>query len=249
MKDTEKALQHLDGETCIKEVDKVKDTEKALQHLDGETRIKEVDKIEKSEKVENDNERITYYNEENRVTQSIEYKGEDASNTGFKKIITGLGSMRSVSNMFFLFTMFVQGFSHMVYIAYLFLLMKDKMHSNRTIMGLSTFVSALAQIAVFPFADRVVDFCGGRIVSMELAVFSWSVRHMINSYIVNPWLVLPSNLLHAFSFPLFWAAAIGHTKKIAPVEIYFTVFSVFNSMYYGAGGISANYLGGLVYSR
>ena len=64
-------------------------------------------------------------------------------------------------NVMFLLTTFVIGVVNAVVIGYMFKLMEDFMHANRTVMGLATLVASLAEILVFPFSERILRMCGG----------------------------------------------------------------------------------------
>ena len=160
-----------------------------------------------------------------------------------------LTTFRNFKNIMFLVSIFILGFSNMTLVGYLFVIMKDKMDSSRTIMGLASLVQSLAQIFVFPFADKIINFCGGTINAIEIAAFSYCIRYIAISYIINPWLVLPTQVLHGFGFSLFYAAVVLHTRRIAPKEIYVTMFTVVSSAYFGIGGMVANMLGGVIYGK
>ena len=160
-----------------------------------------------------------------------------------------LTTFRNFKNIMFLISIFVLGVSNMTLLGYLFVIMKDKMDSSKTIMGLASLVQSLAQIFVFPFADKIINFCGGTINAIEIAAFSYCIRYIAISYIINPWLVLPTQVLHSIGFSLYYAAVVAHTQRIAPKEIYVTMFTIVSGVYIGIGGMVANMLGGAIYGR
>ena len=95
----------------------------------------------------------------------------------------------------------------------------------------------------------VIKKIGGKIVAMEVGLFSFCVRFITVSYIRNSALFMCTQLLHAFGYGLFWAAVIEHTKTIAREEIYMTTFTLVSGLYYGFGGLAGNMLAGFIYHR
>merc|ERR1712168_129808 len=95
---------------------------------------------------------------------------------------------------------FIIGVVNAVVIGYMFKLMEDQMHANKTVMGLANLVSSIIEIMVFPITATILRVCGGAIGGIEVALFSYFVRLLITTYITNPWLVLPVQILNCFSF-------------------------------------------------
>ena len=77
-------------------------------------------------------------------------------------------------------------------------------------------------------------------------MFSYFVRLIPVSYMSNQWLVLPTQILNALSFALFWTSAMEYTQEMAPQQMYVTMFSIVNSLYFNVAGL-LGYLGGGVF--
>ena len=132
---------------------------------------------------------------------------------------------------------FVVGLSDAVLFGYLFLIMKDKMHSSKTIMGLSILIGSFSQICMFPLAHKVIHFLKGPINCIIISIFTYGVRLLIISYVTNPFLVFPMQLLHGVCDALFWVAAIQHTQDISPKDIRVTMYTIIANVYHNIAGV------------
>lgn len=176
-------------------------------------------------------------------------KVDDKKENKGNKTTIAFNTFRNLRNFIFLMTVCIVGFSSMIFAYFLFLLMKDKMDSSKTLMGISSSVQSAIQLLVFPFGQKLVHLCGGTVPALEIAVFSYVLRFVLTSYLLHPWLVIAAQTLSCAGFSLFMVAMVQHTKLIAPKEVYVTMFTIVNGMYYGVGGISANMIGGAVYGH
>ena len=82
---------------------------------------------------------------------------------------------------------------------------------------------------------------------MEIGVFSFCVRFIIESYICHPSVFVCTQLFHGLGSTLFWVACISHAKNIASKEVFVTTFAVVTGVYHGLAGLVGNMAGGLIY--
>ena len=116
-------------------------------------------------------------------------------------------------------------------------------------MGLANGIASITQFIVFPFTNSIMLKLGGPIICMELGTLMYCLLLLAISFIKNPWIVLPVQILQGTGAALFMAAYIKRTMDISPKEVYYTMFSINISLFFGASGTVASLLGSVVYQR
>jgi PPP family 3-phenylpropionic acid transporter len=147
--------------------------------------------------------------------------------------------------LFFLAIMFVTGVGSGVVHNYLFLYM-DYLGATTTLMGLALTVATLSELVIFSFSDRLLDRWGIRLV-LVVSIIAMIVRYLAYSLISIPWLVLPIQLLHGFTFSARWAAGVAYANKIAPAGMGATAQGIFSGVMLGLGGAGGGLIGGWLY--
>ena len=72
-------------------------------------------------------------------------------------------------------------------------------------------------------------------------------RSVLVSFLKNPWLVLPLQLLHGFTFAGAWTAGVAIAKANSPPGLETSGQSLFSLAYNGIGGLSGSIIGGQLY--
>jgi predicted MFS family arabinose efflux permease len=72
---------------------------------------------------------------------------------------------------------------------------------------------------------------------------------MAYALISNPWLVLPMQLLHGFSFSALWVAGVAHADGTAPSGMSTTAQAIFSGVSMGLAAAVGAFIGGLLYER
>lgn len=113
------------------------------------------------------------------------------------------GAQTMLSNrswLLFLSLAFVGGALGVVINSYLFLFMND-LGASKTMMGFALTVATVSELPMYIFADRLLAHWSAK----GLFVFGtimYIVRALTLSYIVVPWMVLLTQLLHGLSFTI-----------------------------------------------
>ncbi|XP_066921455.1 uncharacterized transporter YwbF-like [Clytia hemisphaerica] len=152
----------------------------------------------------------------------------------------------TLPNMIFLFTVFLTGICNGLMIGFFYLYMKRELSSSNTVMGVSIAFGNLGELFMFPVSYKLIKMVG-TIPCLISGIFAYFLRYIFLSIITDPWLSLPIQLLNAFCFALFIAAAIEHVVKISPKEICTTMVSIVNALKFGFGILVANMAGGATY--
>ena len=98
---------------------------------------------------------------------------------------------------------------------FLFVYLKEDMGAPMYLMGLTITVGAAASIPVFFVVDKLVEKVG-KINVFIIALFMYSVRYIGYSFINNPWMAFPFELLELFTNNIMRVAALRYIGEISP---------------------------------
>ena len=150
-------------------------------------------------------------------------------------------SKRSV--LFFFATILFVGTVHAVYLSFLFVLLKEIKCPN-FVMGLCMAVAAFSSMFGIKSSGTMIHLLGGTFPVLCLGTFTWCVRFLAYYFMIEPYIVLPVHLLHFFCFGMFVATSAIHIRKTCAPDIYSSMFGIFNGLFFGAGFVLGNVIGG-----
>lgn len=162
-----------------------------------------------------------------------------------KQIIVDIG--KRPKNIAVLLTTLIAGILFAVTASFSFLIIETEMNGTKASMGFFILVNCFSEGVMFAFSQSFFDVLGGPIICLEIGVLTWIVRSFAISYIKNAWLAALPQILQSFSFALYWAAMNKYIHEIAVKEVYTTLFGVFNSIYFGVGGLVGDVVGGIIF--
>mmetsp|Transcript_4714 Transcript_4714/g.11739 ORF Transcript_4714/g.11739 Transcript_4714/m.11739 type:complete len:329 (-) Transcript_4714:8-994(-) len=145
----------------------------------------------------------------------------------------------------FLLIVMVMGAGTQMIFTFLFLFLEE-LGADERLVGLSLLFTVSTEIPFFFFSNRLLATFGVQTLILASMV-AYVVRVFCYSLLVNPWTVLPLELLHGLSFGAMWAAGIHHTRELAPPALQATAQGVFTGMYSGLGSSIGCLLGGWTY--
>lgn len=119
-----------------------------------------------------------------------------------------------------------------------------------TLFGLSSAMDHLAETLTYFFIEFILTKLS-HVQVIYLGLLVNFVRFLLISYLVNPWFILPLDLLQGFSHAGVWAALTSYLSKAAPKGYRAAVQGILQGFYYGlgravgaiGGGIFAHYYG------
>lgn len=149
--------------------------------------------------------------------------------------------------LLFLIIIFSAGIGSAIVHNYLFLYM-ELLGAGNTLMGWALTVATLSELVIFSSSDRLLKRWGIKNVLL-LALAALVVRLLAYALISNPWLVLPVQLLHGFSFSALWAAGVAYADKIAPPGLSATAQGLFTSVFMGLAAAIGAFGGGVLYEN
>ncbi len=164
------------------------------------------------------------------------------------KLWGGLQSLLSnPSWSLFLLTVFVFGIGSSVIQNFLFLYMND-LEASKTLMGLSLMFATLSELPVLYFSDRLLSRFGATgmvILSMSFLV----LRLLAYSFIRNPLMVLPIQLLHGPTYSAMWVSGVSYAAKNAPHGMGATAQGLFSGVLLGLSAAVGAFIGGFLFEN
>jgi MFS family permease len=147
--------------------------------------------------------------------------------------------------LFFLTVMFIAGMGSALVHNYLFLYM-NQIGASETLMGLALTTATLSELIIFFLSDRLLAYWGTRKL-LAVSFLAMIIRLLAYSYIQIPWLVLPVQLVHGFSFAARWAAGVAFANRIAPAGMGATAQGIFSGVSMGLAAAVGGFIGGWLY--
>ena len=154
-----------------------------------------------------------------------------------------LKTLSKLKTLFFFTTVLLVGAMNTVYISFLFVLLKE-LNCQNIVMGLSIVVGAIASATFIKLSEKFIQMCGGPIRVLACGTLSWALRFLLFYYMKNPWVVLPIQLLQGFGYGMFITTSLVHIRAICTPDIYTSMYGIFNGLFFGAGAILGNVVGG-----
>lgn len=128
---------------------------------------------------------------------------------------------------------------------YLFPYMRQ-LGADNGLMGVALTVATVSELPVMFFSVRLLQrWEAPRLLALALVAFV--VRALALSWVPDPRLVLPIQLLHGPTFGLLWIAGVSYASEIAPAGLGATAQGVFGSVMFGLAAAAGGFFGGLLY--
>lgn len=121
------------------------------------------------------------------------------------------------------------------YSAYL----KDNGASD-SLVGYGLSFQGLCELPIFYFSARIILHLGLK-TTLLITVLATVIRMMLYHFIKNPVATLPVELLHGFSWSLFWVVCVEYINKLVNERWQATGQSLLYAAYFGIGAIAGNY--------
>jgi len=113
--------------------------------------------------------------------------------------------------------------------------------------GLTLSVATLSEMPIFYASGAIIKRYGASsLLLASMVVFT--IRSVLVSFLQDPWMVLPLQLLHGFTFAGAWTAGVAIAKQNSPPGMETSGQSLFSLAYSGVGGLSGSIVGGQLYN-
>ncbi|MFM9911408.1 MAG: MFS transporter [Chitinophagaceae bacterium] len=112
--------------------------------------------------------------------------------------------------------------------------------ASASLVGYGLSFQGLCELPLFYFSARIILRLGLK-ATLLLTVTATVVRLLFYSVVKNPFAALPIELLHGFSWSLFWVVCVEYVNKLVDKKWLATGQSLLYVAYYGIGTILGTY--------
>ena len=122
----------------------------------------------------------------------------------------------------------------------------ERLGFSRAFAGTAWALAAASELVVMLLWPRMCGWATPR-TWLVVALTAHPLRWLLSSVAHGPVFLLAIQLTHAFTFGIFYLAAVQSVEALAPDGLRTTAQGVFASVTFGVGGLVGNSLGGLLY--
>lgn len=112
--------------------------------------------------------------------------------------------------------------------------------ASASLVGYGLSFQGLCELPLFYFSARII-FKLGLKTTLLITVLATVLRLLLYSFIKNPVAALPVELLHGFSWSLFWVACVEYVNRLVDGRWLATGQSLLYAAYFGAGAVVGNF--------
>jgi len=159
-----------------------------------------------------------------------------AEGNSFKNVS---GIIRNPSLLFFLFCVFLVSAGATTIWNFYSTYMKQN-GASASLVGYGLSLQGLCELPLFYFSARIILRFGLK-TTLVITVLATTIRLLLYSIIKNPVAALPVEVLHGFSWSLFWVVCVEYINKLVNKNWLATGQSLLYAAYFGMGAIAGNY--------
>jgi MFS transporter, PPP family, 3-phenylpropionic acid transporter len=117
--------------------------------------------------------------------------------------------------------------------------------ASDSLVGYGLSFQGLCELPLFYFSARIILRLGLK-TTLVITVIATAVRMLLYCAVKNPYAALPIELLHGFSWSLFWVVCVEYVNKLVHERWLATGQSLLYAAYFGIGAIAGNYWTGFL---
>jgi len=159
-----------------------------------------------------------------------------------------LVTLKGADVIIFLFTVFLVGTQQGVFVYFTTVTLKQLGASN-VVQALTISSAGISCIFSIALSTRLIQLFRGTWNTLIISGASFIVRFLIFANISNPVYAIPTSFFQAFGLGLFISASVSHVRFFAPEKLRTTLYGLMNSMYFGAGFITASVAGSILFEK
>jgi MFS transporter, PPP family, 3-phenylpropionic acid transporter len=166
----------------------------------------------------------------------VDEKQVEKLQTGFNNVAT---VFKNRSLLFLLFCVFVVSMGGTAIWNFYSTYLKEN-GATDSLVGYGLSFQGLCELPLFYFSARIILKLGLK-TTLLVTVAATVVRMLLYNVIKTPWATLPVELLHGFSWSLFWVVCVEYVNKLVPERWQATGQSLLYAAYFGVGAVAGNY--------
>ena len=172
------------------------------------------------------------------------YSSKDASDVNKHDLVNSLKQSINIKYIMFLFTVFYFGIVNAFTKTFLFWYLKD-LGGTQLLFSVIAAINCFAEVSVFVLSDRIITHLGHTRV-IYLASAGFAVRCLWYSFLTNPWVVVPLELMPGITNALAWVAMMSYVNEISNSDNSSTHQGILYGFYRGLGYGCGEVLGGVM---
>ncbi|HLG38538.1 MAG TPA: MFS transporter [Chitinophagaceae bacterium] len=112
--------------------------------------------------------------------------------------------------------------------------------ASSSLVGYGISFQGLCELPLFYFSARII-FRLGLKTTLIITVIATAIRLILYNVTKNPVAAIPIEMLHGFSWSLFWVACVEYVNKLVAEKWMATGQSLLYAAYFGVGAIAGNF--------
>jgi len=144
----------------------------------------------------------------------------------------------------FLFTAFSGGVILSVISNFLFLFLQD-LGASQSLLGFSLTVATVSEVSLLYVSSGLLKRWSPQWLMMA-GLILFAVRALLYSFISQPWMAMPIQLMHGLTYALMWVSGVSYAGMMAPPGLNATAQGLFSSAIMGVGMVVGSLLGGFL---
>ena len=149
------------------------------------------------------------------------------------------GVIKNRSLQFLLFCVFLVSLGATTIWNFYSMYLKENGASD-SLVGYGLSFQGLCELPLFYFSARIILRLGLK-TTLIITILATTVRMTLYYFIKEPVATFPVELLHGFSWSLFWVVCVEYVNKLVDEHWLATGQSLLYAAYFGAGAIAGNY--------
>merc|ERR1711907_146001 len=113
-------------------------------------------------------------------------------------------------------------------------------------MGAARLVMCLAEVPFFRASSAILDKLGVY-GTLSLVGSAYAARFLYYRLLIEPWAVLPAEILHGITFAALWSVSVSHAQSLAPPGQAAILQGLVEALHWGLGYGLGAYIGGVMY--
>ncbi len=117
--------------------------------------------------------------------------------------------------------------------------------ASDSLVGYGLSFQGLCELPLFYFSARIILRLKLK-TTLLITILATAIRMLLYSAVKNPYAALPIEVLHGFSWSLFWVVCVEYVNKLVDERWMATGQSLLYASYFGIGAIAGNYWTGFL---
>lgn len=131
---------------------------------------------------------------------------------------------------------------------FLFLYLFNLSGNDANLVGIIIAIETLSELPLFFFANHIITRFGTP-ACIFACLFAYGLRLTVYVFVQNPWVALPIEVTHGFTYGLLWAAFTNYVFQSSPDGTEGTMIGLLTAVQKGMGSGVGTLVGGYIYDR